>query len=277
MEWSLSILDVIIIGLFVLQKIYIYLINLYDMREIAIVTGATRGIGLAIAKLLAKQYDGTVYITGRNLENLKEVQNEIGNVEIFLLDINNTEHHKNLKKFITKNYLKTEILINNAGIMLDEIPKTTLDTFLKEGCSVVNIASQFGHIGRIPSIEARRAFTKANRTLEDIHNVLQHYLKSIKEGIDLEQWPKNSYDVSKCAFISATNVLAENMMGNIYMNSCCPGYVNTDLTKGKGILTTEEGAKTPIFLAFMHRNPKKWKGEFVVNCKRKVWKKEHLL
>ena len=39
------------------------------------------------------------------------------------------------------------------------------------------------------------------------------------------------------------------MGGSVLVNACCPGYVNTDMTKGNGAKTVDQGAKTPVMLA----------------------------
>ena len=67
-----------------------------------------------------------------------------------------------------------------------------------------------------------------------------------------EGWPSAAYAVSKAgeiAFTKAIAVEAKKNGKNVLVNACCPGYVNTDMTKGNGVKTVDEGAKTPVMLA----------------------------
>lgn len=78
-------------------------------------------------------------------------------------------------------------------------------------------------------------------------------------------WGTSAYVVSKVG-VSALTILQQKMFDNeeccrnIHVNSVHPGFVDTDMTKHKGVLTTEEGAKAPLFLAL---DPHELKGQFV--------------
>ena len=59
----------------------------------------------------------------------------------------------------------------------------------------------------------------------------------------------------------------EKSGGKALVNVCDPGWVNTDMTKGKGPLTVDEGAKTPVFLALGEIGGKIggfWKDEHII-------------
>ena len=64
-----------------------------------------------------------------------------------------------------------------------------------------------------------------------------------------EGWPSAAYMVSKGGLIAATKVIARENQERVRVEYCCPGWVNTDMTKGKGQKTPDEGAKTPVLLA----------------------------
>lgn len=51
--------------------------------------------------------------------------------------------------------------------------------------------------------------------------------------------------------IQQANIDKEYPGKNIVLNACCPGFVNTDLTGGRGKLTIDEGAETPVYLALL--------------------------
>lgn len=65
-------------------------------------------------------------------------------------------------------------------------------------------------------------------------------------------FPSAAYAVSKAGLIGVTKVLAKKEQesgGKRLINSLCPGYVKTDMTKGNGVKTVDEGASTPVWLA----------------------------
>lgn len=69
---------------------------------------------------------------------------------------------------------------------------------------------------------------------------------------EAQGWPSAAYAVSKAGEIAMTKAIAkeeEKSGRGILIIACCPGWVNTDMTKGKGSKTPDEGAKTPVLLA----------------------------
>ena len=51
------------------------------------------------------------------------------------------------------------------------------------------------------------------------------------------------------AATKAAAVESVKSSGEVLINACCPGFVNTDMTRGHGTMTVDEGAKTPVLLA----------------------------
>ena len=76
---------------------------------------------------------------------------------------------------------------------------------------------------------------------------------AVKAGKEKEEgFPSVAYAVSKAGEIAFTKIIAleaEKNGKNVLINACCPGYVNTDMTKGNGTKTVDEGAVTPVLLA----------------------------
>src|SRR6185437_5267548 len=92
--------------------------------RIALVTGASQGIGRACALELAKA-GATVALAARNESKLAEVAAEIavagGQAAAFALDVANEDSIKNGAKAVTDRFGKIEILVNNAGITRDDL------------------------------------------------------------------------------------------------------------------------------------------------------------
>jgi carbonyl reductase 1 len=78
---------------------------------------------------------------------------------------------------------------------------------------------------------------------------MREFQAAVDEGREKEAgFPSAAYAVSKAGLIGATRALA-NEAGGKRVTSCCPGYVNTDMTKGNGTRTPDEGAETPVWLS----------------------------
>ena len=90
--------------------------------RIALVTGASQGIGRACALELARQ-GATVALAARNEAKLAEVAAEIaaagGQAAAFALDVSSEDSIKSGAKAVLDNFGKVEILVNNAGITRD--------------------------------------------------------------------------------------------------------------------------------------------------------------
>ena len=92
--------------------------------RVALVTGASQGIGRAVALRLAQ--DGfSVALAARNEDKLKQVAAEIaaagGRAELFTLDVSNEESIKATAKGVLAHFGKLDVLINNAGITRDNL------------------------------------------------------------------------------------------------------------------------------------------------------------
>jgi carbonyl reductase 1 len=82
---------------------------------------------------------------------------------------------------------------------------------------------------------------------------MQEFQTAVEAGKEKESgFPSAAYAVSKAGLIGGTRVLANEVRekgSSVQVNSCCPGYVNTDMSKGNGTKTPDEGAQTPVWLA----------------------------
>ena len=185
--------------------------------KVAIVTGSSRGIGKATAKLFVKE-GANVTITGKDLKRLEDAAKEIGNVFPVSGDIRIESDVQNVVKKTVEKFGKIDILVNNAGIFPQIKPLHKISE--KEWNEVidVNLTGQF-------------RFTKA---------VIPHMEKnggciinvSSDAGLKaFENFSADAYTASKGALVLLTKTWAiEYAKYKIRVNCVCPGIVETDMT-----------------------------------------------
>ena len=185
--------------------------------KVAIVTGSSRGIGKATAKLFVKE-GANVTITGKDPKRLEDAAKEIGNVFPVSGDIRIESDVQNVVKKTVEKFGKIDILVNNAGIFPQIKPLHKISE--KEWNEVidVNLTGQF-------------RFTKA---------VIPHMEKnggciinvSSDAGLKaFENFSADAYTASKGALVLLTKTWAiEYAKYKIRVNCVCPGIVETDMT-----------------------------------------------
>lgn len=108
-----------------------------------------------------------------------------------------------------------------------------------------------GHLTQKYSSDIRARFVSAQKP-SDISALMQEFTSAVEKDSYSGSWPGAAYAVSKCGLIGVTRCLAREQHGrdsSVLINACCPGYVKTDMTKGGGMKTPDQGAMTPVLLA----------------------------
>ncbi|KAJ4368946.1 hypothetical protein N0V83_006028 [Neocucurbitaria cava] len=284
--------------------------------RVGVVTGANKGIGLAVVRQLALQYPKSplnngpllIYLTARDkgrgeaavkdleqdtqLKNAKALKANGGLSEIkfHALDITDSSSIKTLVDDLKEAHGDgVDFVINNAGIALDgfnaQVVKTTLGCnyystleachaflpLLKPTGRMVNVASMSGKLNKY-SDEIRNRFL-ASKTEDDVTSIMKDFASAVEAGKEKEAgFPSAAYAVSKAGLVGATRALARTEKengGKVLINSCCPGYVDTDMSKHNGTKSPDEGAQTPVMLAI--QDIKGQTGEFWQSEKLFEW------
>ncbi len=170
--------------------------------------------------------------------------------------------------FADNNVVKTTLECNYYGSL--EVTQDFLP-LLKPNGRLVNVSSISGKLNKY-SDSIRSRFLNA-KSVEDITALMEDFKAAVKAGNEKEQgWPSAAYAVSKAGMTGMTMAIAmeEQRQGRKrLMNACCPGYVDTDMTKHRGSKTPDQGAQTPVMLAIGEIQGVT--GEFWQNEKAVVW------
>ncbi len=197
------------------------MLKCFDLTgEVAIVTGAAKGLGRVFAKALA-QAGADIYLMGHGEEGLKAAAEEIAGLGVRCAwkyaEITEQADVEACIKDCVEKYGKIDILVNNAATSRINIPpeETTLEQWDK--VMNINITGSF-----ICAQAAGRKMIK--RRKGKIINLASISGFIINKGVH-----GGSYDVSKQAIVGLTRALAaEWAQYNINVNAIAPGYFMTD-------------------------------------------------
>lgn len=192
-------------------------------KRIAVITGAGKGIGEAVAYGLASMGYQTVLI-GRKVKDLENVARNILDIgglspSIRELDINDTQKMKETVQAIISDYGRIDVLVNNAGVYIDG----TLELSEAEFKAMVdtNLIAQFNLTKEIvPVMEKQR--------LGNIFNIVS---RSGKVGFA----GSGGYSASKFAMLGFSESLYRELTPRgIKVTALCPGWVNTKMAYDAG-------------------------------------------
>ena len=203
---------------------------------VVLVTGSNRGIGLEIVRKLAHE-GHTIYAGVRNLKEyiskFKPLREESGNYAIFPieLDITNPNHILEVSKTIQKESKALDILINNAGVLLnsDDIEELKMED--------VRITMETNFFGPLQLAKALIPLLKESSDGRIIN------VSSGMGALSEMSIGYAAYRLSKTAINGLTNVLAADLRPySIQAYSVCPGWVQTDMGGQGAPRSVSEGA-----------------------------------
>ena len=190
-------------------------------NKIALITGAGRGIGRAIAIALAKEGAEVVINYNGSEERAKEVKQTIeengGKASIYKCNVSDFVACEAMIKDIVKEYGHLDILVNNAGITKDglimKMKEEDFDSVLN-----VNLKGTFNTIRH----SARQMLKQRSGKIINISSV---------SGI-LGNVGQANYAASKAGVIGLTKTMARELGSRgITVNAIAPGFVDTEMTE----------------------------------------------
>lgn len=226
-------------------------------QKIALVTGATRGIGTETVRQLAEAGVRTL-LAGRRLETAQAVATALADsglpVEAIQLDVTDSASIAAAVKEVQARHGRLDILVNNAGIMIDALDKapseqslqTWRTTFDTNVFAVVEVTQAF-----LPLLKASSAGRIVN-----VSSALGSLTLHADPTSFIYDFKVPAYNVSKSAVNAWTLQLAYELRDTtVKVNTIHPGYVKTDMNNSdgeqRGEIDVPEGAKTSVQMALI--------------------------
>ncbi|MBO9702415.1 MAG: SDR family NAD(P)-dependent oxidoreductase [Sporocytophaga sp.] len=232
------------------------------MEQIAVVTGANRGIGLEISARLADLGFTVVFTSRDEAKGLKAMNGLLKSGRKFVffkLDVTNKTDGRKLYEFLEKEYGRVDVLFNNAAILPDEN-----ESAVAVDLSVVSKTFETNTIGAFMVAQSVIPLMKKNNygRIINISSGLGA-LSSMGGG-----YP--AYRISKASLNAITRMLADELSNsNILVNSVDPGWVKTDMGGPNASKTTAEAVDSILWLAQLPENGPS--GKFFRNKQEAPW------
>lgn len=207
------------------------------MKKIFLITGANRGIGLETCKQM-KSLGYDVILTSRNADEGQRAARDLG-VGYHQLDVTSAESISALTAYIDAEYGNLDVLINNAGILLDRNDKI-LDVPLEK----MQTMFETNTFAPLMLIRAFLPLMQKNGYGRIVN--VSSQLGSISRFSDYTP----AYRLTKLALNGITRMLADALKDtNILVNAVHPGWVQTNMGGAGAPLRPEEGAQNVIWAA----------------------------
>jgi 3-oxoacyl-[acyl-carrier protein] reductase len=191
--------------------------------RVALVTGASQGIGRACALRLARS-GATLALAARSQEKLNELATQIaatgGQAAAFPLDVTDEEQIRSSFKAVLSQFGKIDILVNNAGITRDQLvvrlKRADWDSVLNTNLTSAYLCTQQAVSSMLKQRWGR------------IINITSVFGQTGQAG-------QANYAASKAGLIGLTMALAREVGSrNITCNAVAPGFIETAMTSGLG-------------------------------------------
>ncbi len=201
-------------------------------EQVAIVTGASQGLGKGVAIELARS-GARVACVARNAEKLAETVAEItsagGQAEAFSCDVTDRESVDQLVDKVVEDWGRLDILVNNAGVTRDTLMPRMSD---EEWDDVINT-----------NLRGTFLFARAASRIMMRARYGRIINMSSVSGI-IGNPGQTNYSASKAGMIGLTRSLSRELAGRkVTINAVAPGFIESDMTKALGDAVLSEVKK----------------------------------
>jgi len=222
--------------------------------KVALITGASKGLGKAMALALAEA-GATVALVSRNLEQLNESGSAVkaadGDARVFQADVSDEDQVRKLERDVAGAFGKVHILINNAGISAEELGSGKVSTTTPDVIHRTFETNFFAPVALTQALLPLLKKSDAGRIV-NMSSILGSQTLHADPNSPIYGVKSLSYDASKAALNSFTIHLAHELKDtSIKVNSAHPGWVKTDMGTDAAPMEIPEGAKTGVQLALL--------------------------
>jgi len=268
-------------------------------HKIAVVTGASRGIGYATAKeLCSKLASANIYLTTRgetdplNTIIRGELGDKGGMVEFHSMEVTNIDSLVDFRNVIHAKHGKIDLLINNAGQYFEpsdepaehfrQVEKTLATNYwgMKNVCKaflpmltpaarIVNLSSHLGHLSLIPGKSVQKQLGNPYLSEQELDSLIlqyQDHCTEFKNDFAEAGWPRCAYTVSKVAVNAYTRILQRQLeeggMEGVVVNAIHPGSKHSKISQ-ESPLTATDAAKAVICTALLADPCEHPRGKFI--------------
>lgn len=209
-------------------------------EQVALVTGANRGIGLGVTLKLAR-LDFTVILGSRDSAQGEEAARQAAEAELRIfpkrLDVTDQQSINELKSWVEERFGRLDALVNNAAILYDSWQRAT-----NADLNTVREAFETNTLG------AWRMCQAFIPLLRKSHHGRIVNVSSESGSLTVMGGETPAYSVSKAALNALTRMLADELKGlGILVNSVCPGWVATEMGGPQAPRSIEEGAASVVW------------------------------
>ena len=210
--------------------------------KVALVTGGNRGIGYELVKQLA-QKGFKVILASRDSEMGHEVAQKLKesnlDVSLLVMDVNNQESIRQAAITVNERYGKLDVLINNAGVYLEENKKlVAMDPSILEKTMATNFFGVYHVIRSFIPLMEKQGYGR-------IINVSSEY----GAMSEMSYQGVGAYKLSKFALNGLTRLVAAEINSDIKINAVDPGWVSSDMGGPSAPRTPKQAAESIIWLA----------------------------
>ncbi len=186
--------------------------------KIVLITGASRGLGRAIAVLFNKEGARIAINYNKDEKSAMELKNTLNNSEIFRADVSSHEDVKSMVSKIHEKMGPIDILVNNAGVLRS----ISWDEFDDEKINELMSVNLMGPI---------YAVKECLNDLKKKHGIIINIASNA--GVGTAAKNTSFYSITKAGVIMLTKRLALDFMDyGIRVNAIAPGWVESDMTIG---------------------------------------------